>query len=129
MTPQEYQKIIMPIRAQHPNLCIFGILPKKRHHQTFRIEIESGIYAELFEMAVTALKYLLPKYDEPEGLRLIVNHLKRKHEKYFPEGVVLAACIYKGCKFDEKTRYSDMLHGDAFDCLIIPPHLYATSGQ
>ncbi len=129
MTPQEYQKIIKPIREKYPNLCIFGIFPPIPHHQTFHLEVESGMYAEEFQNTLNALDYLLPKYEYPEGLRLIVNHLKRKHGVSFSIGVVIAACIYKGCSIDDKTKYSDVSIGDEYDCLIIPPHINVRSGQ
>lgn len=129
MTPQEYHEIIKPIKEKFPNLCIFGMFPVVPHHQTFHIEIESSIYAEQFQKTLDALAYLLPKYTHPEGLRLIVHHMKRRHDKYFSIGVVLAACIHKGCKIDDKTKYSDVSIGDDYDCLIIPPQCQNKKGN
>lgn len=121
MNSREYKNIITSIRAKYPKLCIYGMWKPIVNGLTQHIEIETSMYADIFNKISEALDEILYKYQEPEKLCYIIKYMRKRFPKsiIFP-GVVIAACIYKGCKISKEIESDDWVY---YDCLIFPPHL------
>ena len=103
LSDKEYLVSIKSILSRHPKLTVYGYgANKHKNKQTYHLELQSLIYKDQFCKALDALKHLLPAYKHPESVSAILDHLKRKHPTVcFQMGVLIAACVYKGCNIDQ----------------------------